>query len=74
MKPAEDRSNVVFQKIPAVSYIADYERCDNVEQMEAVLTIINRNGYQLVSVTQDSKDNFYVFFRRLVMGCGGAAH
>ena len=74
MKPEKDRSNAVFSKIPAVSYVADFERCEDIAQLQTVMGTINRNGYQLVSVTQDSKDVFTVFFRRLVWCEGGGAH
>ena len=74
MKPEKDKSNAVFSKIPAVSYVADFERCEDITQLQNVMEIINRNGYQLVSVTQDSRDVFTVFFRRLVWHEGGDAY
>ena len=74
MKSEKDRSNAVFSEIPAVSYVADFERCEDIAQLQTVMETINRNGYQLVSVTQDSKDVFTVFFRRLVWCEGGGAY
>lgn len=74
MAEAKDKSNAAFSTFPVVSYVADYERCEGITQLQNVMEIINRNGYQLVSVTQDSRDVFTVFFRRLVWHEGGAAY
>ena len=51
-----------------IRYIADYEICDSDAQLVTILDTINRCQYQLVSVTQNSKDVYRVFFRRCVVG------
>ena len=68
MQTPEDRRNAIPQQMAAIAYIADFERCENMEQLHVVMDVINRNHYQLVSVTQDRKDIFTVFFRRCVIG------
>lgn len=55
-------------QIPAGQWFADFERCDDISQLRNVMDKINRCHYQLVSVTQDRKDIFTVFFRRCVLG------
>lgn len=74
MRQGKDKANAVMATFPAVSYVADYERCEDIGQLQTIMETINRNGYQLVSVTQDSKDVFTVFFRRLVWCEGGGIH
>lgn len=53
--------------IPAGQWIADFERCDDIAQLRNVMDEINRCQYQLISVTQDSRDIYTVFFRRIVV-------
>ena len=67
MRTAEGKCNAVPGSIPAIRYITDYEVCDNDEQLLSVMDAINCCQYQLISVTQDSKDVFRVFFRRCVL-------
>ena len=68
MRTPEDRCNAVAAAVPAIRYITDYEICDTDEQLLTVMDTINRNQYQLISVTQDSKNVFRVFFRRCLLG------
>lgn len=49
-------------------FVYDYVRCDGISELEKAMHTINRHGYDLVSVTQDSKDIFTVFFRRRACG------
>ena len=49
-------------------YIYDFEICADYEEMKGILSYINRCGYDLVSVTQDSRDFFTIFFRRRANG------
>ena len=68
MLTPEDKSNAAPGTIPGVKWIFDYERCTDYTQLRFVMENINRNQYQLISVTQDSEDIFTVFFRRYVIG------
>lgn len=67
MRTAEGRGNAVPYSVPAISYVADYEKCETDEQLQVIMDTINRCQYQLISVTQDSRDVFRVFFRRCVL-------
>ena len=68
MQTPEDRRNVIPKQMASIAYIADFERCENMEQLQVIMDEINRCQYQLISVTQDRKDIFTVFFRRCVLG------
>lgn len=52
----------------SVYYVVDYETCENEERLRAVIGEINRMRHTLISVTQDSRDIYRVFFRRCVLG------
>ena len=67
MKTPEDKSHAVPAMVPAIRYVNDFERCADLQQLCSVMENINRNQYQLISVTQDSEDVFTVFFRRCVI-------
>ena len=65
----ENKRNPVVITVPKpVSYIFDFEICADYEEVKNVLGYINRCGYDLVSVTQDSRDFFTLFFRRRANG------
>lgn len=68
MRTPEQSSNAIPKQMPGVSWIADFERCDDIAQLRRVMEEINRNQYQLISVTQDNWDIYTVFFRRCVVG------
>ncbi len=68
MLTPEDRKNLILSYNPRYTHIADFERCETLEQLRQVMEEINRNQYQLVSVTQDNWDVYTVFFRRCVVG------
>lgn len=68
MRTPEDKSHAVPGTVPGFRYINDYVRCDDLQQLCSVMENINRNQYQLISVTQDSENVFTVFFRRCVVG------
>lgn len=68
MQTPEGRKNIILNQNPKYSHIADFERCASVEELEQVLGAINRCQYQLISVTQDRRDIYTVFFRRCVLG------
>lgn len=42
----------------------DFEICADYDELKATLEEINHCGYQLVSVTQDHRDFYTVFFRK----------
>lgn len=67
MRTPEQSSNSIPKQMPGVSWIADFEWCEDIEQLRRVMEEINRNQYQLVSVTQDSDDVYTVFFRRSLL-------
>ena len=67
MRTAEGKDNVIVRPPYSLTWIMDYETCETMGQLETVMATINRNQYQLISVTQDSKDVFRVFFRRCVI-------
>lgn len=49
-------------------YVYDFEICADYEEMKNILGYINRCEYDLIAVTQDSRDFFTIFFRRKVNG------
>ena len=49
---------------PDVRYIYDFQICSEYEELGAALECINRCGYDLISVTQDQRGYYTVFFRR----------
>ena len=51
MLTPEDKSNAAPGTIPGVKWIYDYERCTDYTQLRFVMENINRNQYQLISVT-----------------------
>lgn len=67
MRTAEGKPNTILRPPYSVTYIVDYETCETIEHLETVMETINRNQYQLISVTQDSHDVFRLFFRRCVI-------
>lgn len=46
----------------------DFEICADYDELKATLKSINHCGYQLVSVTQDHRGFYTVFFRRCAGG------
>lgn len=68
MQTLENKSHAIPGAVPGFRYINDFERCDDLQQLRFVMENINRNQYQLISVTQDSEDVFTVFFRRCMVG------
>ena len=67
MQTPENKSNAIPGVIPVIRYVNDFEQCADLQQLETVMETINRNQYQLISVTQDSGDVYTVFFRRCVI-------
>ena len=68
MRTPESNSHAIPNTVPGFRYINDFERCEDLHQLHRVMEDINRNQYTLVSVTQDSRDIFTVFFRRCSVG------
>ena len=68
MRTPEDRTNAVPACNPSIHYVNDFERCETIDQLSSVMESINRNQYQLISVTQDTFDVYTVFFRRYLIG------
>lgn len=65
-----EKRRIPTYPIPAASqdrsshYIYDFEICSEYEELKRVLGYINRCGYELICVTQDSRDFFTIFFKR----------
>ena len=68
MRTPEQTSNAIPRKSAEILWICDFERCENIDDLHRVMETINRNQYQLISVTQDSRDIYTVFFRRCLVG------
>ena len=68
MQTPENRKNAIPKQCAEISWIADFECCASIEHLKSVMEEINRCQYQLISVTQDSRDIYTVFFRRCVLG------
>lgn len=68
MQTSENKPHIIPGAVPGFKYINDFERCEDLRQLRFVMETINRNQYQLISVTQDSEDIFTVFFRRCLLG------
>lgn len=47
-------------------YIHDFELCENATELSCALKYIDRHGYTVVSVTQDTSGTYTVIFRRPV--------
>lgn len=54
--------------ISSVYHIIDFELCETCDELRRVLDSINRNRYQVISITQDGSGTYTVFFRRCVLG------
>ena len=68
-KPKGKRETVVVgPNFLASWFIYDFQICSEYEELKKTLDHINRHGYDLISVTQDSRDFFTVFFRRRACG------
>ena len=68
MRIPEQTSNAVPGKSAGIAWICDFERCENIDDLRRVMETINRNQYQLISVTQDEWNVYTVFFRRCLVG------
>ena len=68
MRTPERHANAIPRQCAGVSWVADFERCENMEDLRRVMEEINLNQYQLISVTQDTWDIYTVFFRRCLVG------
>ena len=49
-------------------FIYDFELCADYEELKATMESINYHGYDLISVTQDHRGFYTVFFRRRACG------
>lgn len=45
-------------------FLYDFELCADYDELKTVMETINYHGYDLVSVTQDTRGFYTVFFRR----------
>lgn len=68
MRTPEQHANAIPKQCAGVAWVADFERCESIDDLRRVMEEINRNQYQLISVTQDTWDIYTVFFRRCVFG------
>ena len=49
-------------------FIYDFQLCAEYEELAKTLDYINRHGYDLITVTQDYRGFYTVFFRRRACG------
>lgn len=49
-------------------FIYDFQICAEYEELKETLDYINRHGYDLITVTQDTRGFFTLFFRRRACG------
>ena len=68
MRIPEQTSTAIPKQSAEIAWICDFERCENIDDLRRVMETINRNQYQLISVTQDNWDIYTVFFRRCLVG------
>ena len=66
--PEKKGTVVIGPNFLAHWFIYDYERYENEAALAVVMEYINNHGYDLIAVTQDSKDIYTVFFRRRACG------
>lgn len=63
--PEGDKKSVVAApNFPVLRFIYDFELCADYEELKDVMENINYHGYDLVSVTQDTRGFYTVFFLR----------
>ena len=69
MKEQKKKETVVVgPNFLASWFVYAFERCRSETELAVTMEYINYHGYDLISVTQDSKDVFTVFFRRRACG------
>ena len=49
-------------------FVYDFQICAEYEELKQTIDYINRHGYDLITVTQDTRGFFTVFFRRRACG------
>ena len=49
-------------------FVYDFEICADFDELKATMQSINYNGYDLISVTQDHRGFYTLFFRRFAGG------
>ena len=64
----ETRKVVIGPNFLAHWFIYDFEICVDYDELKAVMENINYHGYDLISVTQDGRGFYTVFFRRRACG------
>lgn len=64
----EKKTVVVGPNFLSHWFIYDFELCADYEELKAVMEYINYHGYDLISVTQDGRGFYTVFFRRRACG------
>lgn len=61
--PERDHPAAVLNS-SAIKWVYDFDRVTDVDELKRMISFINRHRYVLVSVTQDKKGVYTVFFRR----------
>lgn len=69
INPERKRETVVVgPNFLASWFVYDFQICAEYEELKETLDYINRHGYDLITVTQDTRGFFTVFFRRWACG------
>ena len=64
MQTPEKNSGTVGQLSFGGRFLYDFELCADYDELKTVMETINYHGYDLVSVTQDTRGFYTVFFLR----------
>lgn len=64
----EPQKVVIGPNFLAHWFIYDFEICADYDELKAVMENINYHGYDLITVTQDGRGFYTVFFRRRACG------
>lgn len=64
----EARKVVVGPNFLSHWFVYDFEICAEYEDLKITMDSINRHGYDLITVTQDHRGFYTVFFRRRACG------
>lgn len=64
----EPQKVVIGPNFLAHWFIYDFEICSDYDELKAVMENINYHGYDLITVTQDGRGFYTVFFRRRACG------
>lgn len=64
----ENQAVIMEPRYMSVWCVYDFELCEDLEELKKVIATINRNHFELISVTQDPAGVYTVFFKRRACG------